>query len=118
MQSGTIALILVKTFIGSFSLIFSVTKQERSKNKSQIYWVSDQIKHTHKGERERSERRERGVRLRLGSPIRQAKRDTAMAATKTGCLDVIKKKNHKEAIRVATPNKTDPFQLYPKLPHS
>ena len=27
----------------------------------------------------------------MGSPIRQAKRDTAMAATKTGCLDVIKK---------------------------
>ena len=47
------------------------------------------------------------MRLRLGSPIRQAKRDTAMAATKTGCLDVIK--IHKEAIRVAPPSKTDPF---------
>ena len=30
-----------------------------------------------------------------------------MAATKTGCLDVIK--IHKEAIRVAPPSKTDPF---------
>ena len=27
---------------GPFSLIFLVTKQERSKNKSQIYWVSNQ----------------------------------------------------------------------------
>ena len=53
MQSETIVLFLVKTFIGSFSLTFSVTKQEKSKYKSQIHWISNQNTHTHKRERER-----------------------------------------------------------------
>ena len=44
----------------------------------------------------------------IGLSDQASERDTVMAATKTGCLDVIKK-IHKETIRVAPPNKTDLF---------
>ena len=109
MQSETI--VLSQNVHRSFSLTFSVTKQERSKYKSQIHWVSNQKTHTHKHTREREReiwKRGKGGEAQIGLSNQASKKGHRHGCNKNR-LPRCDKKIHKEAIRVAPPSKTGPF---------
>ena len=67
-------------------------------------------------EREREREREGMGEAKIGLSDQASKRDTVMAATKTGCLDVIKNSQRDHPGRPAKQNGS--FQQYQNLPHS